>query len=97
MALAYLIVFGSWVGFSAYVFLLRRVRPTVATSYAYVNPVIAMALGVALAGERVTPTEWAAMPVILAGVALVVVAHSRVEERPGQAAAARTTETADEA
>jgi drug/metabolite transporter (DMT)-like permease len=74
LALAYLVVFGSWVGFSAYIYLLRRVRPTVATSYAYVNPVIAMALGVAFAGEHITPTEWVAMPVILAGVALVVVA-----------------------
>jgi drug/metabolite transporter (DMT)-like permease len=57
LALAYLVVFGSWVGFSAYLYLLRRVRPAVATSYAYVNPVIAMALGVAFAGERITPTE----------------------------------------
>ena len=51
VALAYLIVFGSWIGFSAYVFLLRRVQPAVATSYAYVNPVIAMGLGV-VARER---------------------------------------------
>jgi len=80
VAVSYLIVFGSWIGFSAYLYLLRRVRPAVATSYAYVNPVIAMALGVALAGERVTLTEWAAMPVILGGVALVVVAHGRAEE-----------------
>ena len=80
VALAYLIVFGSWIGFSAYLYLLRRVRPAVATSYAYVNPVIAMALGVALAGERVTLTEWAAMPVILGGVALVVIAHGQAEE-----------------
>lgn len=92
VALAYLIVFGSWVGFSAYVFLLRRVRPAVATSYAYVNPVIAMGLGVVLANERITMTEWVAMPVILTGVALVVIAHSRVEERPGHTAAA-TPET----
>jgi drug/metabolite transporter (DMT)-like permease len=76
-ALAYLIVFGSWVGFSAYLFLLRRVRPAAATSYAYVNPVIAMFLGVALGGETITAAEWAAMPVILAGVAIDMVGHSR--------------------
>ncbi len=76
-ALVYLIVFGSWVGFSAYLYLLRRVRPAVATSYAYVNPVVAMALGVVLAGERIEAGEWAATPVILAGVALVAVAHAR--------------------
>jgi drug/metabolite transporter (DMT)-like permease len=77
LALAYLVVFGSWIGFSAYLYLLRRVRPAVATSYAYVNPVVAMILGVGLAGERITPTEWLAMPVILSGVVLVMVAHSR--------------------
>jgi drug/metabolite transporter (DMT)-like permease len=81
LALTYLVVFGSWVGFSAYLFLLRRVRPAVATSYAYVNPVIAVFLGVAFAGERIASTEWLAMPVILAGVALVVIAHGRGSER----------------
>jgi drug/metabolite transporter (DMT)-like permease len=80
LALAYLVVFGSWVGFTAYLYLLRRVRPAVATSYAYVNPVIAMALGVAFAGERITLSEWVAMPVILGGVALVMVAHGRAED-----------------
>jgi drug/metabolite transporter (DMT)-like permease len=80
LALSYLVVFGSWVGFSAYLYLLRRVRPAVATSYAYVNPVIAMTLGVAFAGEHITPSEWIAMPVILGGVALVIVAHGRGEE-----------------
>jgi drug/metabolite transporter (DMT)-like permease len=76
-ALAYLVVFGSWLGFSAYVYLLRRVRPAVATSYAYVNPVIAVLLGVGFAGERVAANEWLAMPVILAGVALVVATRGR--------------------
>ncbi len=78
LALAYLVVFGSWIGFSAYIFLLRRVRPAVATSYAYVNPVVAMLLGVTLAGERITAVEWLALPVILGGVALVT-AHARAE------------------
>ncbi|MGE5234832.1 MAG: drug/metabolite exporter YedA [Acidobacteriota bacterium] len=77
VAVAYLIVFGSLIGFSAYVFLLTRVRPTVATSYAYVNPVIAVGLGVAFAGETITPTEWLAMPVVLAGVVLVILARAQ--------------------
>ena len=81
LALAYLIVFGSWIGFSAYLFLLRRVRPAIATSYAYVNPVVAMVLGVALGGEHIEGSEWAATPVILAGVALVGLAHARAERR----------------
>ena len=84
-ALAYLIVFGSWIGFSAYLYLLRRVRPAVATSYAYVNPVVAMVLGVAFGGERIEAGEWAAMPVILAGVALVGFAHRRTGGSPGAA------------
>lgn len=79
-ALAYLVVFGSWLGFSAYVFLLRRVRPAVATSYAYVNPVIAVLLGVSFAGETIATNEWLAMPVILAGVALVVLSQGRSRE-----------------
>src|SRR5438874_12178083 len=48
LALFYLIVFGSLIAFSAYGYVLRRVRPALATSYAYVNPVVAVCLGVAL-------------------------------------------------
>ncbi len=58
VALAYLVVFGSFVAFSAYPYLLHMVRPAVATSYAYVNPPIAVLLGVALAGERFPPWRW---------------------------------------
>jgi drug/metabolite transporter (DMT)-like permease len=77
LAFVYLVVFGSLVGFSAYSFLLQRVRPSLATSYAYVNPVVAVALGVGLAGEHVTMIGLAAMPVILAGVAIVVLARNK--------------------
>ena len=71
LALAYLIFFGAILGFTAYVYLLQNVRPALATSYAYVNPVVAVALGVWLAGEQVDVLEMAAMVVILAGVVLV--------------------------
>ncbi len=71
-AVAYLGIFGSLVGFTAYLYLLGRVRPALATSYAYVNPVLAVLLGVWLLGERITMTEISAMLVILAGVVLVV-------------------------
>lgn len=71
-AVVYLGVAGSLVGFTAFLYLLGRVRPALAMSYAYVNPVIAIMLGVWLAGERVGPLEIAAMAVILGGVALVV-------------------------
>jgi len=70
-AVLYLGVFGSLVGFTAYVYLLKRVRPALATSYAYVNPVIAVTLGVVFLGEKVTMIEVAAMGVIILGVVLV--------------------------
>jgi drug/metabolite transporter (DMT)-like permease len=72
-AFLYLIVFGSLIGFSAYVYLLGRVRPVLATSYAYVNPIIAVILGIWLAGERITGTGVSAMLVILTGVVLGMV------------------------
>ncbi len=71
LALLYLIVFGSLIAYSAYGYVLRRVRPALATSYAYVNPVVAICLGVALAGEKVTTLTVVAMVVILIGVALI--------------------------
>ena len=76
-ALLYLTVFGSLIAFSSYTYLLRHVPPTLATSYAYVNPLVAVGLGAALAGERVTLVELLAMPVILAGVVLVVLGRAR--------------------
>jgi drug/metabolite transporter (DMT)-like permease len=72
LALAYLIVFGSIVAFTAYSYLLQHVRPSLATSYAYVNPVVALALGVTLAGEQVTLIALIALPIILIGVAIVL-------------------------
>lgn len=71
-ALAYLIVFGSIVAFSAYVWLLQHVRPALATSYAYVNPPIALMLGALMAGERITILDAIASSIIVLGVALVV-------------------------
>jgi len=71
LALLYLIAFGSLIAFSAYGYVLRRVRPALATSYAYVNPVVAVCLGVALAGESVTVLTVVAMVVILVGVGLI--------------------------
>ena len=77
VAFVYLVVFGSIVAFSAYSYLLQKVRPSLATSYAYVNPVVAVALGVGLGGETVTWIGLVAMPVILLGVAIVVMGRKR--------------------
>lgn len=75
LALAYLTVFGSIVAYSAYVYLIRTVRPAVATSYAYVNPVVAVVLGVTLGAEALTGPAFVALPLILAGVGLVTAAQ----------------------
>lgn len=67
----YLVVFGSLIAFSAYLYLLGHASPAMATSYAFVNPVIALLLGVALANEAITGGEWLACGVILLGVFLI--------------------------
>ena len=71
-ALAYLVVFGSLIAFAAYVFLLRHEAPARVGSYAYVNPVVAVFLGWALAAEPVTPRTIVAAAIILTGVVLIV-------------------------
>lgn len=73
-ALAYLMVFGALIGFTAYTYLVNNVRATLATSYAYVNPVIAVGLGVGLAGERLTGAGFLAMPVIVMAVIIILYA-----------------------
>ena len=78
LAVAYLAVFGSIVAFSAYVWLLQNVRPALATSYAYVNPPIAVLLGAVLLHERVGLDAVGAMAVILAGVVIITRAKARV-------------------
>ena len=76
-SLVYLTVFGTLVAFSAYMYLVRTVRPALATSYAYVNPVIAVILGIALLAEPLTAVGILAMTVIVTGVVLVMFGRSR--------------------
>lgn len=76
----YLVVFGSLVAFSAYMFLIRNVRPALATSYAYVNPVVALFLGVVLAGEVVTWIGLAGIGVILVGVMFITLGRARASQ-----------------
>jgi drug/metabolite transporter (DMT)-like permease len=73
LALLWLVVFGSIVGFTAYGYLLRRARPAVANSYAFVNPIVALLLGATLAGEPLAPTTLLSAAVIAAGVLVIVV------------------------
>jgi drug/metabolite transporter (DMT)-like permease len=77
LSLVYLIVFGSLVAFAAYVFLLRVATPARVGSYAYVNPVVAVFLGWALADETVTARTLVGAAIILVGVGLIVSRRSR--------------------
>jgi len=77
LSMVFLIFFGSLIAFSAYGYLLRNVRPALATSYAYVNPAVAVALGVVFAGEHITLIGVLAMAVILVGVGLVSLGRDR--------------------
>ena len=70
-ALVYLIVFGSWVGFSAYVYILKMSKPAHVATYAYVNPVIALLLGNVLLREPLTGRVLVAAAIILAGVIII--------------------------
>jgi drug/metabolite transporter (DMT)-like permease len=80
-ALAYLAIFGSLIAFSAYNYLLNHTRMTVATSYAYLNPILAVALGVGLAGERLDAMGAFGAVTILAAV-LVITRSSRTPKEP---------------
>jgi drug/metabolite transporter (DMT)-like permease len=71
LGLGYLIVFGSIVGFTAYVWLVRQVSPAAASTYAYVNPVVAIAIGSGLGGEALTPRTLLAAAVLLGAVVLI--------------------------
>jgi drug/metabolite transporter (DMT)-like permease len=71
-AWVYLVAFGSLVAFSAYMFLLGKTRPALATSYSFVNPVVGVLLGVTLGGEVVTSHEWLAIGIIILGVTVLI-------------------------
>jgi drug/metabolite transporter (DMT)-like permease len=79
LAVAYLCMFGSIVAFTAYVWLLHNVRPALAASYAYVNPVIAVMLGALIGHERFGLHDIAAMVVILVGVLVLTLARTRAK------------------
>lgn len=74
-AFAYLVIFGSLVGFTAYSYLVPRVRPSLAISSSYVNPMIAVLLGFLINNETISPYMMAALPLIIGGVLLM--AHAK--------------------
>ena len=73
VAFVYLLTFGSLIGFTAYVYLLAHTTAAKASTYAYVNPVVAVLLGWAIGHETVTPRTILAAAVILAGVAIITI------------------------
>ena len=82
LAIAYLSVFGSLVGLTCLSYLLKHVPVTKVTTYAFVNPVVAVLLGVMLLGERLSGAEVVGMATIVVAVALVI--FSKVKEGDGQ-------------
>lgn len=92
-AIAYLIVFGSLMGFSSYIWLLKNVPVAKVATYAYVNPMVAVLLGVLLLGEHLQPYEWAGMVAILFAVFLVTSSKIDSGSRSEEVAAPSTAES----
>ncbi|WP_312227168.1 drug/metabolite exporter YedA [Pseudescherichia sp.] len=82
LAVCYLAIFGSIIAINAYMFLIRNTSPAVATSYAYVNPVVAVLLGTGFAGESLSPIEWLALGIIILAVVLVTLGKYLLPARP---------------
>jgi drug/metabolite transporter (DMT)-like permease len=74
---AYLIIFGSLFAYSAYLYTMRAASTALASTYAYVNPVVAVILGMLLFHEHFTPLEALASATIIIGVALMMVPARR--------------------
>lgn len=71
-AIAYLVLFGSLLGFSCYIWLIHHVPVAKVASYAFVNPVVAVILGAVILGERLRPSECVGMVLVICAVALVI-------------------------
>lgn len=82
LAVSYLAIFGSIIAINAYMFLIRNTSPAVATSYAYVNPVVAVLLGTGFAGESLSRVEWLALGIIILAVVLVTLGKYLLPARP---------------
>ena len=80
MAVLYLVVFGSWVGYTAYIWLLKHVSTQKVATYAYVNPIVAVFLGWLVLHERFDRYIFAGSVVIVAAVALVTTAKVHTGE-----------------
>lgn len=86
LAWLYLVVAGSLIAFSAYMWLVAHVTPALATSYAYVNPPVAVVVGAWLGGELVAPQTLAALPLVGGAVALLTLGNARRQVRSSDGA-----------
>ena len=85
VAVLYLIVFGSIAGYSAYTWLLANVSVSTVATYAYVNPIVAVALGAVFLTEPITPRTIIAAVLILGAVVAMVSGRPRTSEEPARA------------
>jgi drug/metabolite transporter (DMT)-like permease len=92
LALLYLIVFGSWIAFSAYIWLLRNARTSLVATYAWVTPMLAVYLGSLIADEAIRGRSLAAGAVVLAAVALTVSAGGVARDDAGSGGEERRAE-----
>jgi drug/metabolite transporter (DMT)-like permease len=83
IGLAYLITFGSLIGFTSYIWLLDKVSPAHLGTYAYVNPVVAVLLGWAIAGEKLSIRTGVAAAIVICAVALITSARSSTTVQSG--------------
>jgi len=83
LGLGYLITFGSLLGFTSYIWLLDKVSPARLGTYAYVNPIVAVLLGWAIAGETLSARTAIAAAIVICAVALITTARSTTSARSG--------------
>jgi drug/metabolite transporter (DMT)-like permease len=83
LGLIYLIVFGSWIGFTAYTWLLRTAPTPLVSTYAYVNPIVAVFLGFLIAEEPLTLRILIATVLVVGSVALITLTQQRPNRSRG--------------
>ena len=82
LALLYLIVFGSLIAFTAYIWLLNHVAITVVSTTAYVNPIVAVTLGIVILNEPMEPRTWLAAAIIIGAVVALITGRPRAVSEP---------------
>lgn len=91
-AVAYLVVFGSIIGFSSYIWLFHNTTPTRASTYAYVNPIVAVIIGWSVGGEQLPTRVFLAAALIIAAVAAITIFGTRKGSKAMETLGARQEE-----